>query len=110
MGVLGIPQQMITIFSEQAGHMLYGISIADAESSIEEVAQQDASSSNRQAAADARAFRRALNKQETYTRRTFDDPISLQKMESDGVGYSRTGLVAKVRPPIGSSDRFCNSG
>lgn len=48
-------------------------------------------------AADARAFRRALNKSPKYNRRTFDDEESLAKMESDGVGYSRVGLVAQMK-------------
>ena len=56
----------------------------------------EASSSNRQAAADAKAFRRQLNKTQTYNRRTFNDEASLQRMEADGVGYSRSGLVAQV--------------
>ena len=49
-------------------------------------------------AADARAFRRALNKSPKYNRRTVNDATSLANMESDGVGYSRTGLVAQVCP------------
>lgn len=56
-----------------------------------------ASSANREAAAEARQFRRLLNKQETYTRRVAKDPEALDKVEEDGVGYSRTGLVAQVR-------------
>jgi hypothetical protein len=58
---------------------------------------EQASSSNRQSAADAKAFRRNLNKKSTYTRRTFNNEASLQRMEKDGVGYSRSGLVAQVR-------------
>lgn len=63
-------------------------------------ALKGASSSNQQAAAEARAFRRQLNKSDTYLRRTFNDATSLKKMESDGVGYSLSGLVAQVQPPL----------
>jgi hypothetical protein len=57
---------------------------------------EEASSSNRQAAREARAFRRGLNQQPTYTRRTKNDKESLARMEDDGVGYSTSGLVAQV--------------
>nr|QBP34358.1 plastid 4-hydroxy-3-methylbut-2-enyldisphosphate reductase [Ulva prolifera] len=67
--------------------------------SAEEVreALNAASGSNREAARDARQFRRSLNKTGRYTRRVVDDAESLEKMESDGVGYSRKGLVAQMR-------------
>lgn len=60
-------------------------------------ALQEASNSNRAAASEARQFRRLLNKQPTYTRRVAKDQEALNKVEEDGVGYSRTGLVAQVR-------------
>lgn len=63
-------------------------------------ALDNARSSNKQAAKDAKQFRRSLNKQPTYTRRTNDDEASLQAMEQDGVGYSRSGLVAQVPTPL----------
>eukprot|EP00892_Ulva_mutabilis_P001230 jgi/Ulvmu1/11107/UM070_0023.1 len=67
--------------------------------SAEDVRQalDDASSSNRAAAREARQFRRELNRTGRYTRNVANDADSLQKMESDGVGYSRKGLVAQMR-------------
>eukprot|EP00667_Euglena_gracilis_P008422 EG_transcript_8528 len=46
---------------------------------------------------DARAFRRSLNKTGRYNRKVLKDAESVALMESDGVGYSRTGLVAQMR-------------
>jgi 4-hydroxy-3-methylbut-2-enyl diphosphate reductase len=46
---------------------------------------------------DPRAFRRSLNKTGRYNRKVLKDAESLALMESDGVGYSRSGLVAQMR-------------
>lgn len=46
---------------------------------------------------DGRAFRRSLNKTGRYIRKPIDDADSLALMEEHGVGYSSTGLVARMR-------------
>jgi 4-hydroxy-3-methylbut-2-enyl diphosphate reductase len=46
---------------------------------------------------DGRAFRRALNKTGRYVRQPIDDAESLALMEEHGVGYSSTGLIARMR-------------
>ena len=46
---------------------------------------------------DGRAFRRALNKTGRYVRQPVDDAESLALMEEHGVGYSSTGLIARMR-------------
>ena len=46
---------------------------------------------------DARKFRRSLNKTGRYSRKLQKLPESVEQMEEDGVGYSRTGLVAQMR-------------
>ena len=89
---------MRLIYSAHAHYKLYADVEAPSAAAVTDALEQ-ASSSNRQAAADARAFRRALNKKDTYTRRTFNDTESLQRMEEDGVGYSSSGLVAQVSDP-----------
>jgi len=56
-----------------------------------------ASSKAQQPDFDARAFRRQLNKTGRYVRQPRNDKDSQDKMDSDGVGYSYTGLVARMR-------------
>ena len=46
---------------------------------------------------DGRAFRRALNKTGRYVRQPSNDKESLALMEEHGVGYSSTGLIARMR-------------
>jgi len=46
---------------------------------------------------DAWKFRRSLNKTGRYLRKVLNDEDSLNKMEEDGSGYSRTGLLAEIR-------------
>jgi hypothetical protein len=46
---------------------------------------------------DGRAFRRSLNKTGRYVRKPVDDKESLELMEEHGVGYSSTGLIARMR-------------
>ena len=46
---------------------------------------------------DGRAFRRSLNKTGRYVRQPIDDAESLALMEEHGVGYSSTGLIARMR-------------
>lgn len=46
---------------------------------------------------DARKFRRSLNSTGRYVRKPSNDAESVSLMESHGVSYSRTGLVAKMR-------------
>lgn len=46
---------------------------------------------------DGRAFRRTLGKSGRYIRNPINDKDSLALMESHGVGYSTTGLVAQMR-------------
>lgn len=48
-------------------------------------------------AAAARTFRRELSRSETYTKRLVNDPPALEAMERHGVGYSSTGLIARMR-------------
>lgn len=56
-----------------------------------------ASGSKKEAVREARNFRRSLNKTGRYIRQIVNDETCLEQMDSDGVGYSRTGLVARVR-------------
>ena len=42
-------------------------------------------------------YRRSLNTTGRYTRRVTNDEESLAKMEEDGSGYSKTGLIAAIR-------------
>ncbi|GMH44369.1 hypothetical protein BSKO_12303 [Bryopsis sp. KO-2023] len=46
---------------------------------------------------DARAFRRSLNQTDRYVRNPWKDADSIAEMERDGSGYSKTGLLAKMR-------------
>ena len=46
---------------------------------------------------DGRAFRRTLGKSGKYIRNPVNDKASLALMETHGVGYSTTGLVAQMR-------------
>ena len=46
---------------------------------------------------DGRAFRRSLNKTGRYIRTPVNDKESLALMETHGVGYSTTGLIAQMR-------------
>lgn len=46
---------------------------------------------------DGRAFRRSLNKTGRYVRKPVNDQESLDLMEEHGVGYSKYGLVARMR-------------
>lgn len=46
---------------------------------------------------DGRAFRRGLGKTGRYIRNPINDKDSLALMETHGVGYSTTGLVAQMR-------------
>ncbi len=46
---------------------------------------------------DGRSIRRSLNQTGRYTRQPKDDPTSDALMETHGVGYSSTGLVAQMR-------------
>ena len=46
---------------------------------------------------DGRAFRRGLNKTGRYVRQPSNDKESLALMEEHGVGYSSTGLIARMR-------------
>jgi 4-hydroxy-3-methylbut-2-enyl diphosphate reductase len=46
---------------------------------------------------DGRSVRRSLNQTGRYIRQPRDDPVSQEKMEEHGVGYSSTGLVAQMR-------------
>ncbi|KAK9835932.1 hypothetical protein WJX84_010530 [Apatococcus fuscideae] len=46
---------------------------------------------------DGKAFRRALGKNGKYIRQPKNDPDSLALMDTHGVGYSTTGLVAQMR-------------
>ena len=46
---------------------------------------------------DGKAFRRALGKNGKYIRTPKNDPDSLALMDTHGVGYSTTGLVAQMR-------------
>ena len=46
---------------------------------------------------DGRAFRRSLGKSGKYIRNPINDKDSLALMETHGVGYSTTGLVAQMR-------------
>mmetsp|Transcript_22887 Transcript_22887/g.40733 ORF Transcript_22887/g.40733 Transcript_22887/m.40733 type:complete len:485 (-) Transcript_22887:67-1521(-) len=48
-------------------------------------------------ASDGRAFRRSLNKTGRYIRKPVNDPDSLELMDEHGVGYSKYGLVARMR-------------
>lgn len=55
-----------------------------------------------QSAADARAFRRALSKSGRYTKKLTNEPTPAQLMDLHGVGYSRAGLVARMRAADGA--------
>ena len=46
---------------------------------------------------DARAFRRALNRDKKYNRKVLDDQEAVDLMDVHGVGYSARGLVAQLR-------------
>lgn len=46
---------------------------------------------------DGRSIRRSLNKTGRYVRQPKDDPQSQALMETHGVGYSSSGLVAQMR-------------
>ncbi|KXZ43848.1 hypothetical protein GPECTOR_79g127 [Gonium pectorale] len=50
-----------------------------------------------EAEVDGRALRRSLNQTGRYVRQPRNDPISQQKMDEHGVGYSTSGLVAQMR-------------
>lgn len=46
---------------------------------------------------DGRAFRRSLNSTGKYVRNPWRDADSIEEMEADGSGYSKTGLLAQMR-------------
>eukprot|EP00873_Tetraselmis_striata_P041227 jgi/Tetstr1/461491/TSEL_006597.t1 len=48
-------------------------------------------------ASDGRTFRRSLNKTGRYIRKPINDADSLELMDDHGVGYSKYGLVARMR-------------
>ena len=52
---------------------------------------------NASSSVDGRAFRRSLNKTGRYVRKPTNDPESLDLMDEHGVGYSKYGLVARMR-------------
>ena len=57
----------------------------------------DVSNGTGAARLDGKAFRRALGKNGKYIRQPKNDPDSLALMDTHGVGYSTTGLVAQMR-------------
>ncbi len=63
----------------------------------EGAAQQQQKQHQEEERFDARAFRRALGRSKTYSRKTSNNPEAMGKMADDGVGYSSSGLVAKMR-------------
>jgi 4-hydroxy-3-methylbut-2-en-1-yl diphosphate reductase len=46
---------------------------------------------------DPREYRRQLGKSNQYTRKFLNDPEAKKSMEDEGIGYSLTGLVAKMK-------------
>ncbi len=46
---------------------------------------------------DGRSIRRSLNQTGRYVRKPSNDPVSDKLMETHGVGYSTSGLVAQMR-------------
>lgn len=46
---------------------------------------------------DGRALRRSLNQTGRYVRQPTNDPVSQERMDEHGVGYSTSGLVAQMR-------------
>ncbi len=82
----------------------YGVLVAAGTESAEELLERAAESSGADLGNgggpvrfDGRAFRRALNKTGRYVRQPSNDKDSLALMEEHGVGYSSTGLIARMR-------------
>ncbi|GLC46853.1 hypothetical protein PLESTB_001541300 [Pleodorina starrii] len=59
--------------------------------------QSVAAGATEAAQVDGRALRRSLNQTGRYVRQPTNDPVSQQRMDEHGVGYSTNGLVAQMR-------------